>query len=166
MYSQCFRVGLSDRNHKESGRYLALCTFRDRNVCYNCGFTHEFANLCISNVEFTAGILVCCMPTTTALFKRLKPFISSMISSYKKGLRSLSNYGAREHQELGSVTNLQPPYREQSCESSCEVTHEVQSSWTGRENRRPELPLEYEMGSNFTFEDARIRKTTDIKIMC
>jgi len=104
------------------------------------------------------------MPTTTAVFKQLKTPISSLVSSYQKAFQSVSNPGATERYALSSVTNLHPTHRVESYESNSEETNDLQNSWTGPENPRSEWGLDYETDSPFMCEDARIRKTTDIKV--
>lgn len=105
----------------------------------------QFVHSLISNVELTAGIIVCCMPTTTAVLKRFKPPITSIISSYKKyPLLSATDRGAMKHHELGSVTNFRPTHRDQSYESSSEVANDLRDPFTNVENRRSEWPSKYE----------------------
>ena len=101
-----------------------------------------------SIVEFTAGILVCCMPTTTTVFKRLKFSISSLISSYRKGPRSFPN---------SSVIHLQPTHGDQSYESGREA-------WRELDDQESQRPSQYETGSSLVYQDAKIYKTTDIKV--
>ena len=125
---------------------------------------YDFTNMRISNVEFTAGLLVCCMPTITAVFKELKSPVSSWISSYRKGFRSISNSGPTARYELNSVTNLQPPSGGQTYENSSESANGAQSSWEGRQYQGSEQLSQLETGSYFASEDAGIRKTTHIKV--
>ena len=134
---------------------------------------YESFNPLNSDVEFTAGILVCCMPTTTAVFKRLKPPISLWIASYQKSRRSRTSSGATKTHELNSVTNLQSPHEDQSWKSSSEVASDAQNSWGGLGDKLHQWPVQYEMASAYAsgdasspyaFGDTNIRKTTDIEV--
>lgn len=131
---------------------------------------YESFNPLNSNVEFTTGILVCCMPTTTAVFKQLKSPISSWIASYQKSLLLRTNSGTTKNHELNSVTNLQSPHEDQNFESSSEVASDAQNSWG---DKLHQWPAHYEMASScaagdasspYAFGDTNIRKTTDIKV--
>ena len=141
----------------------SLCLWGSSRMSDSCSRI-SFANSYYSNVEFTAGIMVCCMPTTTAVFKQLKSPIPFLVSSYQKGLRSIYKSGSTERYELNSVTNLQPTNEEGGCEGSTEMTSDVHGSWARPNGQKSQLPLHYETGSSVTFEEVGIRKTTDIKV--
>ena len=134
---------------------------------------YQSANPLNSNVEFTAGIMVCCMPTTTAVFKQLKPNLSSWIASYQKSLRSRTSSGASKSHELNSVTNLQPSHEDVSLKCSSDLPSDAQNTWEEHENKLYQGPVQYKMASSYASRDAsspyaspdaNILKTTDIKV--
>ena len=121
------------------------------------------ANAPISNVEFTAGILVCCMPTTTAVFKELKSSVASLASSYRTGFRSTSTPGATDRYELNSTTNLKLVDENQGSQGNREGTKGVGDS-SGRLELEGFQSSPHVTDSYPASEDAKIRKTTHIRI--
>ena len=77
---------------------------RDSSMNYDVragSFSTKFINTEISIIEMTAEILVCCMPTTSALFKRIKISFSSYDSSaaLHKSSRIIARHEDKNHDE-------------------------------------------------------------------
>ena len=103
------------------------------------------------------------MPTTTAVFKELKSPVTSLISSYKKGFRSISMFGATDGYELNSTTNFKHTYKDPGSENNTEVTKGVENSCERLENEGSRF-YQHETISYSASEDTKIRKTTHIRI--
>lgn len=66
---------------------MGVCISGYRNVCCFGPFLLHQLTLIYRDVEFTAGIMVCCMPTTTTVLKLLYIPTSAKMVSYMKRLR-------------------------------------------------------------------------------
>ena len=118
----------------------------------------ELLTFDLSDAEFTAGIMVCCMPSTAQVFKQMKKSAPSIKSSYQWALRSISKPDATTRYELSSNSTLQHQSREPRCES-----HESLRAGTGFPTI--EANSGHGLDSFSACDDGRIRKTTDIEMM-
>ncbi|KAL8950209.1 MAG: hypothetical protein Q9222_003738 [Ikaeria aurantiellina] len=114
-------------------------------------------------VEFTTGIIVCCMPTTRLVFKHWQSLASTKISVYKKS-RSSYHPDRSTACEMGSVPKDRPSLRDRSYDSSTRLTDEIQASQSKKGSQTSDWLSEYEKRSTFFLDDSQIRKTTDITI--
>ncbi|MCJ1381606.1 hypothetical protein MMC17_004717 [Xylographa soralifera] len=134
----------------------------------NRDLTWDFVPLAIvSDVEFTAGLLVCCMPTVAVAFKHFKIPMSNFLSSSRRGLKSYATLATSKHYELDSITNLQPAHINESKKSSRETTGNMQSPWSGPGqtiNGITRWSPEYEIHSSSVLGGRQIRRTTDIDV--
>ncbi|MCJ1395154.1 hypothetical protein MMC18_008035 [Xylographa bjoerkii] len=121
----------------------------------------------VTNVEFTAGLLVCCMPTIAIVFRHFQIPMSHFLSSSRRGRTLFSTSGASKDYEMDSVANLKPVHTGGSSKTSGEETGYTQGPWSGpgeTMNGITRWSPEYETHSNFETGEADIRRTTDIYI--
>lgn len=63
----------------------------------------------LSIIEMTAGVIVCCMPTTNAIFKRFKTPLSSSLTTYGRTRQRLySSAATPRHEKIGNSSDLRP----------------------------------------------------------
>ena len=91
--------------------------------------------------------------------------MSSLISSYRNAVRSVSSSGGQKQYKLSSATSLHPDYRDKSDEAASESNLEAQRSWSRSGESVSQRATEDEVDPAFDFDKAGIRKTTDINIM-
>ena len=83
-------------------------------MCYFSPLLLHQLTLIYSNVEFTAGIMVCCMPTITTVLKQLNVPVPSKMVSYMRSLRSRSKDSMATQQKSASRDQSQSSYDKKS----------------------------------------------------
>lgn len=114
----------------------------------------------------TAGIIVCCMPTTAAVFRKLQPPLSSFLASYGRVLRSpFSSSPTIHHEQISSSVNLRSSiYGDNNHQRDYKIFGGVQKTLSGTENSRTKRQQEFDTSSAFPLENTKIRKTTEIDV--
>lgn len=124
-------------------------------------------------VEMTAGILVCCMPTTAAVLGQLKGPVSSILTTSRKNFKSFARFtktttttAASGHEELGSTSNLRPPYGAANHhDNNSRADYEMQKPWSGAGDAWGECRAEPETRVASPLEGAHgIRKSTKVEV--
>ena len=115
------------------------------------------ADIFFSDAELTAGIMVCCMPSTAQVFMQVKKSAPSIKSSYNWAFRSISKPDPTTSYELSSDSTLHHQSGKPSYES-----HET--SRPERAFTLPELKSDHRLDSSVACEDGIILKTTDIQV--
>ena len=114
----------------------------------------------------TAGILVCCMPTTAAVLTQIRGPVSSFLATSRKGFRSFTrSTSASHHERLGSTSNLRPPYGKSNLGDNGQTQYEMQKPWVGSGNAWGECAAEPETTAMSPLEDTVIRKSTKVEVM-
>lgn len=134
----------------------------DHEVRYLSHAISFFINKWSSIVEMTAGIIVCCMPTTAAIFKKLKtpkntrPPFSSFPTTNRRGFRDVfSLLATTRHEQESSAANLRSIYGDES--HQCEI-------WSGPESSSTESQQDHHMASAFPLDNTTILKTIEINV--
>lgn len=102
----------------------------------------------LSIIEMTAGVIVCCMPTTNAIFKRFKTPLSSALTTYGRTWQRLYSSAATcRHEKIGNSSDLRPMH-EMGAYPSNEVNVNVAKIWIGQEHGSSEWQPEREAALN------------------
>lgn len=129
----------------------------------SCGWSNVAHESSI--VEMTAGILVCCMPTTAAVLVQLKGPLSSFLAASRKNFKTFTRSTfTRHHERLGSTSNLRRPYGDSNPRDNSPAQYEMQKPWSGLGNARAECQAELETTAMSPLEDTAIRKSTKVEV--
>ena len=116
-------------------------------------------------VEMTAGVLICCMPTTAVVLDHFGGPVSSFLAKSRQCFSSFFASGSISHHEkLDSTSNLRPPYGDSSPQDKGHAQYEMQSPLSGPEDAWGERRAEPHTTAAIPLEDARIRKSTKIEV--
>ena len=114
----------------------------------------------------TAGVLVCCMPTTAVVLGHLKGPVSSSLARSRKAFSSFFASGPiSRHEQLDSTSNLRTPYGDSNPQNKGEEQYEMQKPWSGSEDVSSQRRVEPYITAAIPLEDATIRKSTKIEVM-
>lgn len=163
MYRQRAWPCIPHHPHPRPRQYLGDHTSVDHGVSSSSPSTTDQLTHVRSIVEMTAGILVCCMPTTTAAWNRIKDPVRSYCSSTVRTLSSLSSRRrVMKHKLIGSSSNLGPDVDISNYQDGTVARDRGLHLWSksgsqpGEWTRFQEDPLSYPLDN--------IRKTTDIEV--
>ena len=85
-----------------------------------------------SNIEFTAGLLVCCMPSTKKVFNHMKSPVPPLISPLRRVARSVIIPEGWTLTRLSTATSLEPNCKFRKDEDDCEIMDDKQKAWARR----------------------------------
>lgn len=143
---------------------------RDSNMDYDVragSFFSGFTDTQISIIEMTAGILVCCMPTTSAVFKRCRLHFSTYGSSAalnKSSRMNARNNDGGDDKEEDGASDAQPIYQIGSHRTHSEGSGNAREIWTGPMDASNQWHIEHDLTFAIPLQDASIRKTTQIDV--
>lgn len=109
----------------------------------------------------TAGILVCCMPTTNAVLIRMKGPAASFISSAWVFSSLVSRKTETKHELVDSTPNLR--YDSASYQAKIVPRDKAFPTWSDSGNHSSDWLHDNENISTYPLEN--IRKTTDIQVV-
>ena len=113
----------------------------------------------------TAGILVCCMPSTAVVLGHLKEPVFSFLAKSRKGFSSFfTSFPITHHENLDSTSNLRPHYSDSNPQDKGQEQYEMQKPWSGPEDVWREMRPEPDTTAVNSFGDARVRKTTKVEV--
>ncbi|KAL6715280.1 hypothetical protein ACLMJK_007544 [Lecanora helva] len=128
-------------------------------------FTWLFVNTAIvSFTEFTAGVLVCCMPSMTAVFKHLKTPLSTKLSSGFRSLQSVTRLGAGSGYKGSIVADDNLDGQEKHAGENGPATNMVRVQRSNPRSLGAEAAMEEVQGWPWARKEGQIRKTTDIYV--
>ena len=114
----------------------------------------------------TAGILVCCMPSTAIVLGHLKEPVSSFLAKSRKGLSSFFTFfSISHHQNLESTSHLRPHYDDLHAQDKGQKRYEMQKPCLGPEDVRRGIRAEPGTRAANSSGDARTRKSTKVEVM-
>ncbi|KAM0801902.1 hypothetical protein BDR22DRAFT_145079 [Usnea florida] len=88
-----------------------------------------------SDVEMTAGILVCCMPSTAVVLGHSKERFSYLLAKSRRGFSGFITSFSMSHQEKSdSTSNLRPPYDGSRAQDKVQEQYELQKPRSGPED--------------------------------
>ena len=113
----------------------------------------------------TAGVVVCCMPTTAVVLGHLKNRVSSSLAKSRKPFSSFfaSNPIGR-HKTLDSTSTLRTPYGDYSSREKGEKEYDMQKPWSGSEDVWKDGRGERDKTAAISFEDASICGSTKTEV--
>ena len=113
----------------------------------------------------TAGVLICCMPTTAVVLGHLKAPVSSFLAKSRKGFSSFfTSVSISRHEKLDSTSNLRTLYGESNPQNKGQEQYEMQKPWSGPEDASSQCRVEPHTTAAVLIEDARICKSTKIEV--
>ena len=113
----------------------------------------------------TAGVLICCMPTTAAVLGHLKGPVSSSLAKSRKAFSSFFASGPiSRHEKLDSTSNLRTPYGDSNPQNKGQEQYEMQKPWSGPGDVWREVRAEPDTTAASSSGDARIRKSTQVEV--
>ena len=114
----------------------------------------------------TAGILVCCMPSTAIVLGHLKEPVSSFLAKSRKGLSSFfTSFSISHHENLDSTSNVRPHYDDSHPQDKGQEQYKMQKPWSGPEDVWREIRAEPGTTAANSSRDARIRKSTEVEVI-
>ena len=161
-FALAYRIQLF-ANDDETWNYVSLGIITYVTPRFDVRPTHAQS----SDVEFTAGLTVCCMPTIAVAFQHFKNPPSNDLSSLRRDVISHTRSGAPRHYEMDSITNLQSTHINESKKSITEVTGDMQNPWSSPGQAADgsiRYSSESETHADSVLGAGRIRRTLDMDV--
>ncbi len=114
----------------------------------------------------TAGILVCCMPTTAAVIRRWKSPVSSFLTSFRRRIPPNSSSSLESHAKVNCLPDLRPSHRHQRHDTESREAISLVEKGSSDSGPSTLIWSQHEAISSLdtSIRDTSIRKTTHLDV--